>query len=185
MQRNNFCTYRTYRDYAEVFDPGTLTRAVKRINGPDKVWIDAGAGGGDVLRGQLKRRQKVLPNDRLPRLIAYGYAIPKEDRNRARAAEASSGGHFQYRTGELTPRNISRLEKADLITDIGGLWLYWRHDPVKLIKAYVNALKPGGAAFIDSGAGHNGQVKKWLDRQPGITYELNEQYSTVVIRRAL
>jgi hypothetical protein len=170
IQRNAFNTERTMTDYKEVFYR-KLSSVLKRLQGPDKVWADMGAGSALAQLAFLKNKFQTRGFQNLPTIRAYAYKYPGKE-ERLQTIEAKYKGAFQYIEGKQSPETIRELEKADLITDVVGIASYYEkanskfpEDALEITKAYIDMLKPGGTLLIHPYMNHREQFPTEYLRQ--------------------
>lgn len=181
---NSFNVGRTLPEYRAEMP--RLTGVLRRLRGPGRRWMDMGAGSaaaqGTFLAGL--RRAGVADAD-VPELLALGYRAPG-GATRMRERERASGGKFRYQEGLLGPAAIRRLPRADLITDLMGVFTYIRSSREKLLDAYLDRTEVGGSVLISSYAGSFDALAGWLRlrRDRGeIEFELHNQGSSLSIRK--
>lgn len=150
---NDFNTDRTMADYKEVFYT-QLSPLLKRLQGPENVWIDMGAGSAAAQISFLGRKNYFKGLESLPRLKAVAYRYPGKP-ERLQNIEKKFGGAFQYIEGKQTPETIREMDKADLITDVVGIATYYEkpnadysESALEITKAYIDILKPSGTLLI-------------------------------------
>jgi hypothetical protein len=141
-----------------------LRGALRALRGPGKRWIDMGAGNARAHAGFLIRLEKAgVAPDAIPELLAIGDRI--KDPRVIRPIVARSHGKFRYQQGFITgPARVRRLPRADLITDLMGVFTYATTSRANLLAAYVDRLEVGGKALISSG-GNFDSVRGWLIQQ--------------------
>jgi predicted methyltransferase len=153
IQRNDFNTERTMTDYKEVFFR-KLSPLLKKLQGPNMVWADMGAGQGLAQLTFLKNRVAAKGFENLPTVRAYAFKYPLQEKH-LQAIEKKYRGAFQYIEGKQSPETIRELDKVDLITDVVGIATYYKKagsafpaDALEITKAYIDMLKPGGVLLI-------------------------------------
>jgi SAM-dependent methyltransferase len=162
VRENDFNVGRPYSEYNGNFE-GRLSSFLRRLGATGWTWIDMGAGYALAQHEYWRRWKRRHPRAEEPNLIAVGYKIPGGEPTKAALP-------FSYIEGKQGPTSLLRLPKADLITDVMGIYTYAKN-PHEILRAYAGLLKPGGVLLIHTYE-LDARSREWLENRKDL--ELRE-----------
>jgi hypothetical protein len=142
VETNSFETGRRFADYNQEFEQklGKALGAMAKTGGH---WVDMGAGEGKALLDYYLRN----PASQV-KLTGVGYELDGGWGGPTGRAVKDSHERFRYIEGWFDPIKAKEIGKADIITDIFGIYSYTKDKSrPALLDLYVEMLRPGGVIF--------------------------------------
>lgn len=166
IELNSFYTKRTLEEYDRNFD-GKLVLRLLALAKTGGHWVDMGAGSA---RAQIAFFQ--TPIGKTIQYTAFGYSIPERDRTAVRQLTRRYKGQFRYLEGWFSEDRLGQIGKADIITDVFGIFNYaaWESKE-QVLEQYIAILNPGGMIFLEESVRDQNWLSKFLNKYPEITIE--------------
>lgn len=171
LQSNQFKTDRNLYSYRHLlggyFDGRLMTFT------PGSHWIDMGAGDAHALLD-------AMTHESLPRIQATAIGVKRPNKIPWKYFERfESEGRFQYIEGMINNELLSRVAKANLITDVFGPLAYSKN-PDEIMELYLKQLHDGGEIFAFGSSLKTRIVTPkgtmnfydWLKTLPGVLVDL-------------
>ncbi len=127
---------RSFDDY-DLFSQRQLSKVLKQK--PEPIWLDAGSGTGTALRQHLEQNKnsKAIGIIRESPLRPFDwYSFSERERLK------------WFQGWKIEDIANAEIGEVDIITDILGPFVYSSEHPDRILKKYLQLLRPGGHLFL-------------------------------------